>query len=230
VPDCFNSAQLSALGLKSDGELDCEGIARDEEGRLYLCEESQRWILRCTPGGDKVERLPIDWSPVRGFFTRIDPNASFEGLTIGEGKLFVANERSSPLIIVADLKHLKVKEHFVVYPSSPSLLGTHYSDLAWFDRRLWVLLRHDRVVLEVDPRRKRVIAEYDYRVAEDRLGYRKYLPTGLMEGLWVDEEFIWLLTDNNGLGHADAPKDTRPTLVKCKRPPRARPSLASVAR
>jgi hypothetical protein len=216
--DCFTPSQLSALGLKTPQRWDCEGIARDRQGRLYLSDEVNRWILRCAPGAPAAERLPIDWSPVSEFFSAIDPNASFEGIAIGGDRLFVANERSSSVIIVVDLATLKVREHFVVYPTSPSLLGTHYSDLCWWDGHLWVLLRHDRVVLEVDPRRHTILAEYDYRALEDDLGYRKRLPTGIMEGLWVDNDFIWLLTDNNNLGLAKAPSDTRPTLVKCRRP------------
>ena len=219
LPDFFTASQLSGLGLKRGAGLDCEGIAYDRQGRLYLCDETHRWILRCAPGAAGVERLPIDWSPVRDFFTPLDPNASFEGITIGGGKLFVANERSLPVIIIVDLSSLKVRDHFVVYPTSPSLLGTHYSDLAWFEGRLWILLRHDRLVLEVDPRRYTILGEYDYRALEDQLGYRKRLPTGIMEGLWVDGDFIWLLTDNNGLGLTSAPNDARPTLVRCRRPP-----------
>jgi len=215
VEDCFNATQLSALGTRAGEELDCEGLAADERGRIYLCEESRRWILRCAPGANRAERLPIDWSPVQKFFSAADPNASFEGIAIGGDTLFVANERNSPLIIAVDLNTLKVRNHFTVYPTSPSWLGTHYSDLVWFKDRLWVLLRHERVVLEVDPRRPTVLAEYDFRALEDELGYQKHFPTGIMEGLWVDRDGIWLLTDNNGLGLQTAPADRRPTLVQC---------------
>jgi hypothetical protein len=213
------SQVIAGLGVKPR-ELDCEGIAQDPQGRLYVCEEKNRWILSCDARSGRVERLPIDWSSVRSYFNALDPNASFEGIAIGHGKLYVANERSAPVIIVVDLHRLQVTSHFEVYPRASSFFGTHYSDLSWFDGKLWVLCRQHRVVLEVDPETHRIVAEFDYRALEDKLGYKKILPisVGIMEGLAVDRDFIWLLTDNNGLGRAGAPDDIRPTLVRCRRP------------
>jgi hypothetical protein len=52
--------------------------------------------------------------------------------------------------------------------------------------------------------------------AEHRLGAG--YPT--MEGLAVNRDFIWLATDNNGLGRMRYPKDLRPTLFRCRRPDR----------
>lgn len=221
LADCFTPAQLAPLAAAKADRYDCEGIAQDPQARLYLCEEANRWILRCDPRAGTVERLPIDWSPVKRYFSD-DPNASFEGIAIGEGKLYVANERSTPVIIVVDLGTGKIVDHFQVYPQTVSLLGTHYSDLCWFEGRLFVLCRQHRVVLQVNPKSHAVLAEYNYRELEDRLGYRKAFPVGLMEGLSVDRDSFWLLTDNNGFGHARAPEDIRPTLVRCPRPERKR--------
>ena len=220
----FTPAQvIRDLELKPR-QLDCEGIARDGQGRLYVCEESRRWILRLDPRSNAVERLAIDWSPVKRFFNGLDPNASFEGIAIGGNRLFVANERTAPVIIVVDLERLKVTGHFEVYPHANSFFGTHYSDLCWFDERLWVLCRQHRVVLEVDPKTQRVLAEFDYRKLEDDLGYRTGLPVsvGFMEGLAVNREFIWLVIDNNGMSRRGAPDDIRPTLVRCRRPDRGK--------
>lgn len=217
LPDCFTPAQLAPLAAAKVDRYDCEGIAQDAQGRLYLCEEANRWILRCDPRAGTVERLPIDWSPVKRYFSD-DPNASFEGIAIGGDKLYVANERSTPVIIVVDLATCKIVDHFQVYPQTVSLLGTHYSDLCWFEGRLFVLCRQHRVVLQVNPKTHAVLAEYNYRQLEDRLGYRKPFPVGLMEGLSVDRDAFWLVTDNNGFGHARAPEDIRPTLVRCPRP------------
>jgi hypothetical protein len=216
----FTSSQVTAeLGVKP-AELDCEGIAQDVQGRFYVCEEKNRWVLRCRAESGGIERLPIDWAPVKNYFNGLDANASFEGIAVGRDNLYVANERSAPTIIVVDLKHLKVSGHFEVHPRTSSFFGTHYSDLCWFDGKLWVLCRQHRVVLAVNPKTQRVLAEFDYRELEDDLGYRKILPisVGIVEGLAVDRDSIWLLTDNNGLGRADAPEDPRPTLIRCQRP------------
>ena len=216
----FASSRVTAdLGVKPSA-LDCEGIAQDVDGRFYVCEEKSRWILRCSAEAGPVERLPIDWAPVKNYFNGLDPNASFEGIAVGKDILYVANERSAPTIIMVDLKHLQVAGHFEVHPRASSFFGTHYSDLCWFDGKLWVLCRQHRVVLAVNPKTQRVLAEFDYRELEDALGYRKILPisVGIMEGLAVDRDSIWLLTDNNGLGREGAPEDLRPTLIRCRRP------------
>lgn len=215
----FPSNAVAAALPQPQATLDCEGLALDDRGRLYECEERGRWILRSDAAGH-VERLPIDWTPVKRYFSTIDPNASFEGVTIGNGRLYVANERSSPVIIALDLDSLKVKRDFVINPKKSSWLGLHYSDLYWFENHLWILCRQHYVVLEVDPSSRRVVAEYDYREIEDRLSYVTGLPVGIMEGLAVDAHHIWLVTDNNGDARKGAKNDHRPTLVKCPRPGR----------
>ncbi len=217
LPNCFTDAQLAPFAKEKKGYYDSEGIAQDAEGRLYICEEANRWILRCDPKAQRVERLPIDWSPVTNYFSS-DPNASFEGIAIGNGKLYVANERSNPVIIVVDLASLKIIDHFQVYPQKVSWLGTHYSDLSWYEDKLFVLCRQHREVLQVDPKTHALLAEYDYQNLEDDLGYIKQFPVGVMEGLAVERDYFWLCTDNNGFGRHSAPKDTRPTLLKCPRP------------
>jgi hypothetical protein len=217
LPGCFTSAQLAPFAARKHGHYDCEGIAQDEQGRLYVCEEADRWILRCDPQAGRVERLAIDWSPVTNYFST-DANASFEGIAIGNGKLYVANERSAPVLIAVDLASLKVVEHFVVVPQKPNVFGTHYSDLSWWNGHLFVLCRQHRVVLEVEPRARAVVAEFDYGEAEERLDYPTFGLIGLLEGLAVDRDWFWLVTDNNGLARRGPAKDTRPVLLKCPRP------------
>lgn len=215
--DCFQKDALRALS-GNERAFDCEGIARDEQGRFYICEERRRWIIRCDPKTGHLEQLPIDWSPVKEYFSPIDSNASFEGIAIGKGKLYVANERSSAIIIEVDLVSLKVKGHFVVQPTKSSFFGLHYSDLCWFEDHLWVLCRQHRVILKVDPRTHYVLEEFDYRDIEESLGYRTGLPVGIMEGLAVSKDDIWIVTDNNGDPRGRTGNDIRPTLVRCSRP------------
>ena len=96
----------------------------------------------------------------------------------------------------------------------------HYSDLSWFKGELWVLCRESFVVLRVDPKTHRVLSEYHYSDVEkdlDSLYYYLY-PTGNMEGLTVDDNTIWLVTDDNDMARVRVPKDTRPTLFRCLRP------------
>ena len=136
LTNCFTPAQLAPFKRQKRGRYDCEGIARDEQGRLYLCEESNRWILRWDPATQKVERLAIDWSPVQKYFSPTDDNASFEGIAIGRGRLYVANERSLGRLIVVDLATLKIVDDFVVRRAGVTTGDVHYSDLCWFEDSL----------------------------------------------------------------------------------------------
>ena len=219
LPDCFTQAQLAPFAAEKFERYDCEGIGRDEEGRLYVCEEANRWVLRWDPQTKKVERLNIDWSPVKRFFSS-DRNASFEGVAAGAGKLYVANERSVGRIIVVDLKSLQVVDDFTVNPTGSNAQDVHYTDLCWFEGSLYALLRESGVVLRINPATHRVLTEYDYNELEHapEYEYRRIYPTGTMEGLAVDRDFIWLATDNNGQGRVRYPRDIRPTLFKCPRP------------
>src|SRR5438876_7928305 len=147
VPDCFTAQQLAALAPGKVARYDIEGITQDERARIYLCEEANRWILRWNPASHTVEGLVIDWSPVQKYFSAADPNASFEGVAVGGGRLYVANEREAERIIVVDLAKLKVVDDFQVRSSVASFWGPHYSDLCWFRGELYVLMREDHVIL-----------------------------------------------------------------------------------
>jgi len=199
---------------------DLEGIAVDADRNIYLSEENSRWILRQRASGGPLERLPIDWSPVAKWFSTTDRNASFEGVAVGGGRLWVANERSVGRILELDLATLAIVGDFRVAPPGVTAEDVHYTDLCWFDGQLWVLCREERRVLQVDPRTHAVLASFSYFDVEmdDRYAYRHILPYGFFEGLSVDADSIWLLIDNNGFARKSDAKDTRPQLFRCPRP------------
>ncbi len=225
LPNCFTAAQLRPLSGHKFGRYDLEGLSEDSQGRIYACEEADRWILRCDPAKGTVEKLEIDWTPVKKYFSAGDFNASFEGIAVGGQRLFVANERQLGRLIAVDLETLRVIDDFAVRASTSKARDNHYSDLSWFDGVLYVLCRESRVVLAVEPERHRVLAEYDFRDLErdPEVLYRSLYPTGQMEGLAVQSDTLWLLTDNNGSARARYPRDTRPTLFQCKRAPLPNP-------
>ena len=221
LPDCFTPAQVAAFAGERTDRYDIEGVTEDTLQRIYLCDEADRWVLRFDPRLHTVERLQIDWAPVQKYFNPADRNASFEGIAVGDGTLYVANERERGRIIVVDLVTLKVVGDFEVRSSVVSLWGPHYSDLCWFRGELYVLMREDHRILRVNPHSHQVLAEYDFSKVESapENKYRKlYWFAGVMEGLAVDENNFWLVTDNNGLGRESDPNDRRPTLFRCPRP------------
>lgn len=217
----FPMAQLKQIAPTPRDRYDCEGLALDSSGRLYLCEESHRYILRWDPNWRRVQRLDIDWSPVQSFFSKGNANASFEGIAVGNDRLYVANERQVGRIIEVDLNTLKVLNNWEVRTHRNAPWDTHYSDLSWFENRLYVLCRESRTVLRVDPASQGVEAEYDFAGIEQNpeWRYRMRVPlAGVMEGLAVDARHIWLVTDNNDQPRERHPNDRRPTLFRCPRP------------
>jgi hypothetical protein len=220
-PELFTKSQLAHLAPDRTHRYDIEGIARDPRGRIYLCDEAQRWILRCSPSAPRAERLQIDWSPIEHFFSEHDRNASFEGIAVGKDRLYVANERNHAVIAVVDLDSLSVVDHFRPRPASLRFWEPHYSDLSWHRGALYVLVRESRTILAVDPDSGQVRAEFDYRAIEldPQFQYQLVVPfAGVMEGLAVDDDYFWLLTDNNHRPRLRYPHDRRPTLFRCLRP------------
>jgi hypothetical protein len=221
IPDCFTPAQLAPFAREKWGRYDCEGVTEDDQGRIYLCEEGNRWVLRCDPQTKTVQRLDIDLTPVQKYFSN-DRNAAWEGISIHGSTMYLANERKRGRLLVVDLNTLKVTDDFVVRARHSIWYDAHYSDLCWFDGALYVLMREDHVILKVDVATHRVLAEYDFaKMENDRdNAYHKIVPlvTGVMEGLAVDKNYFWLCTDNNGLSRKKYPGDKRPTLFQCRRP------------
>ena len=217
----FPPYEVAAQAPSEQERFDCEGIAQDEQGRLYVCEEADRAIYRWDGGKHEMKRLAIDWGPVASHF-KGGINASFEGIAIGNGRLYVANERSNALIIVVDLATSRIVDHFFVASSGFVLGGPHYSDISWFDGHLYILDRNARTILQVAPESRTVIAEFRFGQMEHlpEVDYRRDFPTGAMEGLAVTGTHFWLVTDNNGRGRVRYPNDIRPTLFRCERPDR----------
>ncbi len=220
LPQFLKPSQLAPFNKDKIDRYDIEGLTRDDQGRIYICEEANRWILRMSPDGSSLERLAIDWSPVAKYFDPKDGNASFEGVAVIGNRLFVANERSLPRIIVVDLTTLKVIDDFCPTYNIPLINEAHFSDLAAYKGRLFILVRSRAQILEVDPANKRVVAEYDWSACQrdPEFAYLTRFNTGNMEGLAVDAGGFWMVTDNNGLGRKAHPDDIRPTLFRCPWP------------
>jgi hypothetical protein len=210
-------------GVAGRTRFDTEGIALDDRGRIYICEESDREVFRWD--GKEVSRVPLDLEPVKQLFSE-DQNASFEGVAVGNGKLYLANERERPVVIVIELASGEVVENFYVQSQGFAFGGPHYSDLAWFEGRLFILDRNFRCILEVDPASHALIAQYNFGKMESQpeVAYQTQYPTGTMEGLAVTSEYFYLVTDNNGLPRKAAKSDVRPTLFKVRRPASEQPS------
>jgi len=206
-------------GEKPEPRPDPEGLAVDEAGRVFICEESQRQVFRYDPLTRATERLAIDWAPVKKWFSA-DANASWEGIAAGDGKLYLANERSRGRIVVVDAVSLKVERDFQVRPPDVQAADVHYSDLCWHAGHLWVLCRESRCVLQVDAAKEKVLASFDYEAIErdPQNAYAHPFPYGFVEGLLVEADQLWLMVDNNEFPRVADKNDRRPQLWRCPRP------------
>ncbi len=226
IPELFSLESVRIAAGNPRYVPDTEGIAVDEAGRIYICTEGQRWIFRCEADGSGVIRLDIDWTPAKRWFNASEGNAAWEGIAVGNGRLYLANERSVGRIVVVDLIDLKVIDDFQVAPAGKAARDVHYSDLCWWKGDLWVLCRESRCVLRVNPANHSVLAEFDFSAIElDRNNtYLSALPFGFVEGLSVDDDSIWLVVDNNGIPRRSAPTDFRGLLFQCTRPDQESPA------
>lgn len=197
---------------------DVEGLAFDDEGVLYACDEHARRVLRFTARG-LIDSLPIDLDSVASFFSKSNRNASFEGIAIGGGKLYLANERSKGRLIELDLATGKTLGSFECRSGTSIWPDPHYSGLDWHNGRLYALMREEQSIVEVDPSDRsvtRVLRYHDIEFAKDHR-YRTLVPlSGVMEGVLVEGNTVWLLTDNNGQGRYADQSDRRPSLFKCR--------------
>jgi len=220
-PTLFSRDALSRFQNRKHGHYDGEGLSRDARGRIYMCEEADRWILRCEPGTGAVEILEIDWSPVAQWFGS-NRNASIEGIAVDGDRLWVANERQKGRIILIDLPTLKVIDSFQALPIGSQSDDVHYSDLCFFDDALWVLCRDSFCILKVDPSTHDTLVQYNYRSLERSTSdaYAQPFNLGFAEGLIVDDTSFWIVVDNNGFPRVAALHDRRPTLWRCLRPDR----------
>ena len=97
----------------------------------HVCEEANRWVLRCDPLAGTVERLSIDGTPVKSLdFDLTDPNASFEGIAVAEGRLYVADERQLGRIIRRDLANLQIVDRLCRPVSRPHAATSFIRDLS----------------------------------------------------------------------------------------------------
>jgi uncharacterized protein YjiK len=197
---------------------DIEGLALDSSGILYTCDEFKRRVLRFSSQG-QLDSIPINLDATTKFFSKTDFNASFEGIAIGDGSLYLANERSQGRLIELDLKTGELLSSFVCKTGTSFWPDTHYSGLDWHKGKLFALLREEQAIIEIDPKGKTVERIFRYHGIEfdKQHRYRTLVPfAGVMEGLLIEDDVFWLLTDNNGQARLADKTDSRPTLFKCR--------------
>jgi hypothetical protein len=169
---------------------------------------SSRWV---TPDLESAGRRV-------GLFATV--GGAFEGLAwLGEGDFLLAAERqprglirvrtrAKPITIDAWL----MEESAQTPPNGRSL---DFSDLCQWRGRLFALERNRYAVTEILPEGERFTLgrSWSFSETETNGDYRYWHMTyGRAEGLFMTDEEILVLLDNNGDARADDPDDRRPFL------------------
>jgi hypothetical protein len=207
----MNTMQVLKMRLKKKNKFDFEGLAF-HNNLFYIADERDRKVITVDKQGN-ITDLKID---INGYLKanniRNDvANSGLEGLTIDRKNniMYLIKERQEPVIMVVDLNTNKITRHFKV--NLPGKVEPALTDASFFEGSLYVLVRSHRLVLKLNPENGDILSEYDYRKNEEAAKnvYVK-IPTfgsssvdpdgyGVMEGLAVTKDSIYLATDNNEL-------------------------------
>ncbi|BBM83137.1 SdiA-regulated domain-containing protein [Candidatus Uabimicrobium amorphum] len=221
----LNKEQISQYSGAQKYRVDFEGVTNNNRF-FYICDERNRNILQVSENGD-MQKMPIDfysytttqhWNPFSGV-----TNAGFEGIAYDKHaqKMYVLNERMYRHIY--EVHDHKITSDFDV-PSGnalPRYEGKYaiYPDFsgAYFDKYLYVIYRNEYKILCIDPQKKSIVSSAYYGHITKKL-YHREDPFGLVEGIAMTADKIFLIIDNNGIAlHKNAAK-TNSILLQFKRP------------
>jgi len=229
--------RATAAGLIRGGSLDFEGIACDDQQRLYLVSEAKASVLRVAPDGE-AQWLPLPAGMVaearqHGLLHHF--NAIFEGLAITPDgqRLWLAAEREqrgllglrlgadgwacgqpdgTPCVLLSEGGSEEVPP--------PMRVGLSYakdfSDLAYFKGKLFTLERNAYKLCRRNAETAAVERCWSFAEAGLQPSKRYEKPYGLTEALALDDEGAWVGTDNNDWVRADG--EQRPVVWRFAAP------------
>lgn len=206
----LNTKQMLKLRLKKKNKFDFEGLAF-HKGEFYAADERDRNVFKIDREGN-MTKLDIDingYMKSKGIRNDVE-NSGLEGLTIDSEHemMYLMKERQESEILAVDMKTNKVVNHFKV--ALPGNVEPTLTDASFYNGHLYVLLRSHRQVLKMNPENGAILSIYDYRkYEEDPKNVYVKIPTfgsgndpqgyGVMEGLAVTKDAIYIATDNNML-------------------------------
>ncbi len=225
----MKTMQILKYRLKKKNRFDFEGLEYFNN-LFYVSDERDRKVFTVDRQGN-LNDLKID---INGYLKangirNNEENSGFEGLTIDpkNNLLFLTKERQEEAVLVVDLKTNKVIRHFKV--NLPGNVEPALTDASFFDGNLYVLVRSHRQVLKLNPENGEVLSIYDYRHHEENPNYvYRKIPVfgsgndpqgyGVMEGLAVTKDKIFVATDNNMLPLKKNIFNNHPQLFTFERP------------
>ncbi|MGI4838809.1 MAG: esterase-like activity of phytase family protein [Janthinobacterium lividum] len=223
-----------AAGFVRGGTLDFEGISCDAAGNRYLVSEARAQVLKISPEGE-AQWLNISPALVRearaaGLLAHF--NAIFEGLAINPAgdQLWLAAERSRRGLLKANLHGSEwtcdgacvllsedgVQARPAAAMPSDMPLVIDFSDLAWFNGKLYTLERNAYQICRRDTRTVAVERCWSFADAALTPARRYAKPYGVAEALVVDAQGAWIGNDNNDWARGDG--DVRPIVWRFAAP------------
>ena len=215
------------------GALDFEGITCDQANNLYLVSEAHAAVLQLPPEGEpdwlKIDPAMVRQARASGMLLNF--NALFEGLAINPAgdRLWLAAERERRgLVAVQRQQSVWTCERSCVLlseagvemqpPQMPEAraLSRDFSDLAWFEGKLFTLERNAYRICRRDADSGEVERCWSF-AAEALEPMRRYdQPFGLAEALVIDGKGAWVGLDNNNADRADG--ERRPIVWRFEAP------------
>ncbi|WP_236250314.1 hypothetical protein [Microbulbifer sp. ALW1] len=213
------SVKVRALHYASTPlSMDFEGITCDEQG-IYLLSERHNRIAWLGASASTAKWLPQRWSETarkEGYLQLF--NAESEGLVKAGSDFWVALERNPRGLLRIKPDDRIGRDYFQV----PAVAGLDFhgrsedlTALAYYNGALFTLERNAFAVCERDIDTLEAHWCIHYREVEEGAQY-VYQETrfGKGEGLAVNDEGIFVVLDNNGVGRAAAPDDRRGLLLQ----------------
>jgi uncharacterized protein YjiK len=209
----------------SQGRFDLEAITWCQ-GRFYLADEGTRSVLSLDAHGVASEH-DLGFAKFHAQKGKMNPfsgvrNAGLEAIACDprQNRLYVFNERQFRMGYSYSLIEKKLLGQFDLPAGNalprfekgfwiyPDFAGAHFGT-----GLLYILVRNQRLILEVNPKTYRVIQRFNFAPHTRHL-YQKNDPFGLAEGLVVQDGSFYIILDNNGHLRQGSKNDSRPVLLK----------------
>lgn len=218
---------FTAPGIDENSWLDFEGITCDKNGNFYIVSESRCQVLRVSAKGDSISWVGESLYPAgreKGLFQV--KNAFLEGITcIEPGQFLMVAERQPRGIIELGLKSDSAMVTVIPFNytrlNNPRNLNIDFSGLCSKGDTVFVLERWANCITQIELRGNAILEKrfWSYEKYENSDEFR-YSSTryGHGEGLWMDNQFVYVILDNNGDFRVADSTDTRPQLFIFERP------------
>ncbi len=211
--------------------LDLEGITT-VNGDFVLVSEAHHRLIHVDNAGH------LRWLPEQGndlYRSAFDAgllqlhNAGLEAVAyLGEHRFLVAAERQPRGLIElqfdSSLSAIQSQMNQIMLNSRQQLHGRHpdLTGLFVYDNQVFGLQRNAYVIHELNPAANDQYLEgqawsYEHIVRDSKYAYSD-MQFGHAEGLAVDDNFFYLVLDNNKIPNGKNPNDKRPLLIVAQRP------------